>query len=65
MRGRTSASFANMFLVPDGDKAVLKVDGPNEAWRRSKKPHTKSRFGCIACKRRKVKVSDSGPVHST
>ena len=51
------AAFANTFVVSRQDGAQLRFDGPEEAWRRRKRAHRKSRLGCLSCKRRKVKVT--------
>ncbi|KAB5583205.1 hypothetical protein GE09DRAFT_948325 [Coniochaeta sp. 2T2.1] len=47
--------FSNLFLFLDGDQAVVRSYG-NPDRERAKRPHTKSRNGCLACKGRRVKV---------
>lgn len=47
--------FSNSFLFLEGDQAV--VQSPlNDGNHREKRAHHKSRNGCCACKRRRVKV---------
>lgn len=50
--------FTQTFLL-DGepDLSTLKIISGSEVEARKKRAHRKSRWGCIACKRRKVKVS--------
>ena len=50
--------FTQTFLL-DGqpDLSTLKAIRGSEAEARKKRAHRKSRWGCTACKRRKVKVS--------
>jgi hypothetical protein len=49
--------FANTILVPHaaGQTPILQTVGATDQARK-KRPHFKSRRGCVACKRRKVKV---------
>ncbi|KAL2131032.1 hypothetical protein VTI74DRAFT_5622 [Chaetomium olivicolor] len=59
--GSLVAMFANTFLLSNNGCGgpVLKLVGPEE--RRKKRPHRKSRLGCIRCKRRKVKCDEGNP----
>ncbi|KAH6624847.1 hypothetical protein B0J18DRAFT_410258 [Chaetomium sp. MPI-SDFR-AT-0129] len=56
--------FANTFLVANHGQGgpSLRVVGPQEA--RKKRPHRKSRLGCIRCKRRKVKCDEGDPCRN-
>ncbi|KAK3313886.1 hypothetical protein B0H66DRAFT_607127 [Apodospora peruviana] len=55
--------FANTFLVvPNGrDQPTLRVVGPEDDVSRRKRPHRKSRLGCVRCKKRKVKCDEAYP----
>lgn len=55
MQAADVLKFSNSFLFLDGDQAVVQSSG-DEGNRREKRAHTKSRNGCVACKRRRVKV---------
>ncbi|KAK1751930.1 sterol uptake control protein 2 [Echria macrotheca] len=57
----SSSVFAHTFLVTTGDKPTLHIVAPDEAAARKKRPHRKSRLGCIRCKRRKVKCDETDP----
>ena len=49
--------FANAFLVhPKENKDEMQITGPADP-QRKKRAHNKSRRGCIACKKRRVKAS--------
>ncbi|GAB1320481.1 hypothetical protein MFIFM68171_10691 [Madurella fahalii] len=58
---RRVTAFTNTFLVHSigGGGPVLEVVGPEDV--RKKRPHRKSRLGCIRCKRRKVKCDEGEP----
>lgn len=45
------------FLDGEHDVSALKAIHGSDAEARKKRAHRKSRWGCTACKRRKVKVS--------
>ncbi len=64
MRTSDLEKFSNLFLFLDGDQAVVKSWG-QEHKERAKRPHTKSRNGCLACKRRRVKVRHAWQMKST
>lgn len=53
--------FSNTFLSSAQDGPVVVVSGHDDNHDRKKKPHRKSRRGCIACKKRKVKVKGALP----
>ncbi|KAK4123427.1 hypothetical protein N657DRAFT_646211 [Parathielavia appendiculata] len=57
-------TFANTFLVSHSGSGgpTLRVVGPQEA--RKKRPHRKSRLGCVRCKRRKVKCDERDPCRN-
>ncbi|KAH8883478.1 hypothetical protein GQ53DRAFT_429575 [Thozetella sp. PMI_491] len=60
MEERMLTSFAHTFLVDDGyNGSQLKFEGPPPL--RKKKPHKKSRLGCVSCKKRKVKCDEKTP----
>ncbi|KAB5566725.1 hypothetical protein GE09DRAFT_1218982 [Coniochaeta sp. 2T2.1] len=60
MRTSDLEKFSNLFLFLDGDQAVVRSYG-NPDRERAKRPHTKSRNGCLACKRRRVKCDERLP----
>ncbi|OIW25331.1 hypothetical protein CONLIGDRAFT_648368 [Coniochaeta ligniaria NRRL 30616] len=60
MRASDLEKFSNLFLFLDGDQAVVKSYGQQDK-ERAKRPHTKSRNGCLACKRRRVKCDERLP----
>lgn len=49
------STFANSVLVQTGQGSTLQTIGAFDNPRK-KRPHSKSRRGCVACKRRRVKV---------
>jgi hypothetical protein len=55
MRAGDLEKFSNFFLLLDGEQAVARSYGQQDG-ERAKRPHTKSRNGCLACKKRRVKV---------
>lgn len=64
MRTADLLKFSNSFLFLDGDQAVIHSAG-DEGRQREKRAHTKSRNGCVACKRRRVKVYFTGSARGT
>ncbi|KAI8683369.1 putative C6 transcription factor [Fusarium keratoplasticum] len=61
----TPPVFANTILVPHeaGQAPTLQTVGATDQARK-KRPHFKSRRGCVACKRRKVKCDERLPCSS-
>jgi hypothetical protein len=55
MRSADLAEFSNLFLSLDGGQPVVRTQGQHDH-ERVKRPHTKSRHGCVGCKKRRVKV---------
>lgn len=58
----TVPMFAHTFLVTNNNgNPTLEVVAPDDSSLRKKRPHRKSRLGCIRCKRRKVKCDENTP----